>query len=223
MAEDLFETIAGAMRAFEDRERERAGALGMTVEQLRSMGDKRTREADDAQRRSDRLRYARRYVTDEDFARVVGRRCDTPAAAAVSSWLATSSAFLVLGGGRGTGKTVAALHAIATCGGQIVTSVEIGRAWRNEHDEARALRARVLGAGLLVVDDVGTELDREAVKVAMQELINARQSGHRTIVTTNLARGVFDRAFDERTIERIHHRGVFVSLAGQSMREGVRR
>lgn len=223
MDETLSETIATAMRAYQVREYERAQELGLSVEQLHSLADKRTREADDLQRRSERLRYARRYVTDEDFARIVSRRLDTPAASAVSSWLDTSSAFLVLCGGRGTGKTVAALHAIASCGGQIVTSIEVGRAWRNEHDEARALRTRILNAHLLVIDDIGVELDKEAVKVALQEVVNARQSVHRTVITTNLSRAVFDKSFDDRTIERIHHRGVCVSVPGTSMREGTRR
>ena len=57
-------------------------------------------------------------------------------------------------------------------------------------------------------------------RCCVQELVNRRQGGMRTIITTNLSRRQMTTAYDERTIDRLRHGGVMVSLRGESMRGG---
>lgn len=215
MGEEFKRLMRDAYRAAKEREKHEAAARGVTVDQLRAQeaADRQIDEARElADNRARRISRFARYITREDAERIARDELDTDAWRAVLAWLGTSSTFLVLSGGTGTGKTVAALGALARRGGVMVSSLDVVRAWRNEHDEARMLRSRILDSGFLVLDDLGVESDRDNARTALQELVNARQGACRTIITTNLSRASFGSAYDARTLERIEHGGVFAAL-----------
>lgn len=173
--------------------------------------------------RLDRVRHALEHVTDEDRERILtGTLGDDPAAAEawgrVAFWLELKSPFLVLSGVKGCGKTCAALGAVAERGGRVMGVLEVVRAWRNEHDEAKALRDTILAVPFLVLEDLGTETEEPVASVAFHALVDRRQSRRRTIITTNLDRAALDRRYDERTLARLDHSGMWCALRTQNLR-----
>lgn len=219
----ISDIVADAMAAVDARDIAEAEASGIGVDELRRQRGAWRIEAAEADRRAkcaENLAPYRGLIRPDDFARIVAGKLDSGAWKAVDAWLASPTAFLILRGGKGTGKTVATLAAIGRIGGSLLTSLEMARAWKQEHAEAQQLRASAIGSRLLVIDDLGTEPDRASGAVAFQELVNRRQGGVRTIITTNLSREQMTTAYDERTIDRLRHGGVMVSLRGESMRGG---
>ena len=154
----------------------------------------------------------RGLIRPDDFARIVAGKLDSERGEPLTRGLRRLPRSSSCEGGKGTGKTVATLAAIGRLGGNLLTSLEMARAWKQEHAEAQQLRASAIGSRLLVIDDLGTEPDRASGAVAFQELVNRRQGGMRTIITTNLSREQMTTAYDERTIDRLRHGGVMVSL-----------
>lgn len=183
------------------------------------------REAREAPRRArlERVRHALEHVTDADRERILdGTLGDDPHAreawARVSAWLEVASPFLVLTGERGSGKTCAALGAVAERGGRVMPVLEVVRAWRNEHAEAQSLRETIIAVPFLVLEDLGTEADDPASAVAFHALVDRRQSRRRTIITTNLDRAALEHRYDARTFARLDHQGVWCTLRTKNLR-----
>jgi DNA replication protein DnaC len=178
--------------------------------------------------RAERLDRYRHAITDDDFGRVIRGELDTLAFSWTERFLAAHQTprarFLWLTGAVGVGKTVAALWAIAERGGRYVMADDARRAFGQEHDEARALRPRLIDCGLLVVDDVGTARDASEEERALFELLNARQGGRRqTILTGNLSRAEVSERFGGRVISRVFHSGAVVDCGRKNLRRGEKR
>jgi DNA replication protein DnaC len=145
--------------------------------------------------------------------------------------------FIVLSGGTGSGKTVAAatwLYRWATdpvnwreasfspefVGGRglFVTAARLSRWSKYNSDEMD----RLLGCARLAVDDLGAEyLDEKGSYLSLlDELINERYSHRRiTVMTTNLDAAQFRSRYGERITDRIRECGRFVSVGPISLRK----
>lgn len=144
------------------------------------------------------------------------------ACATILRWTATPSAppFLAVVGERGLGKTVAAAWWVASVDGRYVKARELARLyraqWGDDHERWRGyLRARYL-----VVDEVGTEdeRDRDTVRAMLEELIDERQS-RRTLLLGNITAKQFGERLTARAADRWSECGYTMELrAGRSMR-----
>lgn len=131
---------------------------------------------------------------------------------------------LVLLGGKGCGKTVAAAHAIARIGGrqihsEALTELHVSRAWSHEQALLSLMHCR-----LIVVDDVGTEREdlHDARSSALHALIDGRQSQNAlTIITCNLPdEAALHAILDERTVSRLVQVGMLLRCKGKDLRIG---
>jgi DNA replication protein DnaC len=194
----------------------------LTPEQW-AANDRRVRELEaeaEAERARERDRL-RRVALDRlgvaPKARAVaeaGSLQDTPARASLRG-LGT---FLVLSGGAGCGKTVAAAEWLLGKGHGLWLSASALARWKR-YDEAEM--RRLCDAPALVVDDLGTEyLDDKGNFLALfDELINERYEGARpTVFTTNLAVDAFRERYGARIISRLAEVGRFVTVDGPDLR-----
>lgn len=180
----------------------------------------------DRMQRERRLNLAKmaEVITDADLERIVSDQVDTYASKVIRRFLATAAKpggprFCWLSGATGRGKTVAACLGIAIERGRYVTAENLCLAYSSKSLEAAAMREYVKHCRLLVVDDVGTEKDHEAMKHALQQLLNDRQGkGRLTILTGNGSRDEVRAWLDPRTLERIEHQGGIVECKGDNLR-----
>lgn len=181
-------------------------------------------------------------LRDEDRARVLDDALDeTDALRATRAWLAKATQtpdpdrnVLALCGPRGLGKTIAAAWALSRRGG-VYATVETylrdherwlrDRSYDDETSQATQRMERYRTAHLVVLDEIGTERNAEAMRAAFFRLMDHRQSRRRqlTILLTNLSRADFvarlERGvYDERTTDRFRRDLWAVGLAGESMR-----
>lgn len=151
----------------------------------------------------------------------------TPALEAVRAWMATPSAhWLVLAGGKGIGKTVAATWAVreAIRGG---TTAAFRRHAEvlvlSDFDSGAAEWQRLKSVGLLVLDDVGVENLTPRGQAKTDELLDARHEClGRTILTTNLSWRLLAQRLGERVQDRIESdgpRAVLQLKASPSLRQ----
>lgn len=225
---------------------ERARAEGITLDELarreERANDERERASRAAWLRSQRLQRIRPYASQIRRPMVEaildGTIEATPAVVAVRSFCEDSVElpFLVLSGGVGTGKTVAALAELVRRDPSEVAYVhatELARRyepWRE--DRERGVEAIDLGVRLLVLDDLGTERgDDPRFAEALGRIIDKRlgpgvtASGELyrrvTIITTNLAPkeiGPKYAAIGGRIADRFRGDARSVLLTGDSMR-----
>jgi DNA replication protein DnaC len=141
---------------------------------------------------------------------------------------------LVLAGGVGTGKTVAAVS-------WLYAWVQDARNWQSgdagPHLVGRAvfLTAPALQRGprfdgkwvgtlsrasRLVLDDLGSEYDPQGAFASLvEELVSERYARRRpTLITTNTDADTFKRRYGARITDRIRERGRFESVGSKSMR-----
>ena len=77
-----------------------------------------------------------------------------------------------------------------------------------------------LSTELLILDDLGTELDRDIARVVLQEVVNARQDRRMlTIVTANITPAEFSEHYDPRTWSRLLQIGRVVEVGGEDLRK----
>lgn len=164
-------------------------------------------------------------ITPDDVERIVrDDLIETKALRAVKRWdhvrsSGTSSfAMLVLGGDMGIGKTVSSGWLHGRKGGFFATleALRLSRRSRDRKDFERACRTHCL-----TVDELGIEDDDEdSAQRALYELVNRRAGlPHAwTLFTTNLERAELLERYDQRTIQRIEHRGVVFRVDGPNLR-----
>jgi hypothetical protein len=149
----------------------------------------------------------------------------TAALAAVGKFLGPEETrtVLVLSGGVGVGKTLAAAWGCAFHLGRFVKALDLVRAGLFPDD--RGFWPAMQRAGLLAIDDLGGEpLDSKGYgHVAVADLLDRRYDASRkTIVTTNLPRADFQARYGSsagiRLWDRIREVGVWADLKGPSMR-----
>jgi DNA replication protein DnaC len=168
----------------------------------------------------------------------------TSALLAVEDFAGSTETLLVLAGGVGCGKTVAASawleRAIADADrktwakgyrtnqerdaeGLIVKAIDLARAGTFD----REFWDRIGAMNFLVVDDLGTEpLDEKGWMVAnVRALIDRRyDDDRRTILTTNLNLDAFRERYcadGGRLLDRLRERGAFIEVADGSLRRAM--
>lgn len=133
--------------------------------------------------------------------------------------LTSRERFVVFAGAAGLGKTLAAEFVIAVMGGLLLLSSEID-GLKSEPD----LRARVISARCLVIDQFGRAGGKEAVEALIVE--RDRRNGVTILVCNIASAGEFAQLvrgkYGEPTWDRITGHGVVASFVGQSLRRGAR-
>jgi DNA replication protein DnaC len=181
-------------------------------------------------------------LRDEDRARILADTLEpTKALTTVRQWLGGAMRTinpgvptLVLCGGMGTGKTVAACWAISRHGGLYATVETYLRDYdrwlrdRSYDDKNSPAMWRYKRAQLVVLDELGTEADAALMTRAFERLIDSRQSRRRelTIIMSNLSRDEVIRrirggAYGARTYDRMRRDSRIVEVTGESMRKGT--
>lgn len=144
---------------------------------------------------------------------------------AVDRWLESENGppCLVLLGGTGAGKTVAALHAMRKVEwSRFVRAPELGAHVRPTIDERRIGQREMdpRRMSLLVLDDLGAEQLTPRFAEALFLTIDARQDvRRRTIITSNLGKEDFRPRYDSRVVDRLNSIARVISLGGQSRRQ----
>lgn len=135
-------------------------------------------------------------------------------------WLAskTRPACLILAGSTGTGKTVAAADAIAQLGGLFVSARECEAAFASMFGAEAEYQKKLLTACLLVVDDLGTERDKDRMSDALTLILSRRASAsrHPTILTANMSTAAFRARYNnERLMSRFAQSGQWVAIGSE--------
>jgi DNA replication protein DnaC len=147
---------------------------------------------------------------------------NTRSLTAVRRWLWSDDVppVLILVGGTGCGKSVAASWSIA--------NGPDSSCWRNAEDAVRTFagyfgdqledQTRMKRCGLLVLDDVATEPDPLRMQVLLVELLKTRMR-RKTLITTNKIQATWQERYpDERLHSRLKEIGVFVYDGGTDLR-----
>lgn len=185
------------------------------------------------------------HLPDEDRRLVLSGKLDRgkPACAIVATWakgapragqstVGCTPGILVLCGGMGTGKTIAAAWWLSHVRGRALTiheAVRVYTRWKRSNykpEEAEEALERLARIDCLVIDELGQESDSDAegAREVLHWIVDRRQSARRrTLVLTNLStsdlgdrfvRGVYDR----RTADRLRSHGQVEQVPGESMR-----
>lgn len=140
--------------------------------------------------------------------------CD--ATLAVVEWAASGTRGLMLRGGVGAGKSLAAALPLLS------DVVFAGASWHRPDDFVSAVlhayddRAPKLGSRIVVVDDVGRETKAD-LDEALCAFIDDKDT--RFILTTNLKREDFRKRYDARLVDRLNHCAIAITVKGESRRK----
>lgn len=201
------------------------------VEEQRAREEMRQRQAEERlarETRAARLRDSGVCLEAGDVPAVVADALEeTRAVSVVSEWMGLvakqeARRILILCGGVGIGKTVAASLAIAKWGGHCIRAPQLAQRidpWRSDADAGHELVA--LGAYFLLLDDLGRDPEVEATprwREAFGRFVDERQMHGYTIITSNLPRSKFRERYDERTISRLNQCAKAVEMAGKDLR-----
>ncbi len=154
---------------------------------------------------------------------------DTSSVHHLRSALTKGARFVVLAGDVGVGKSMA-----AACWLRQMRSIHgpCGMQWRHAHQ-----LARIAGYGhedeqklleqcnFLVLDDLGVEFNdaKGFLAATIDSLVYQRHGNRRhTVCTTNLALDDFRARYGPRVTDRLKQVGVFLEIAGQSLRTALR-
>lgn len=155
-----------------------------------------------------------------------GTEESTPAMHIVKTWwqrlmlptAAVRRRMLVLLGGTGCGKTVGAAWALTREPGRYVTTERLLLIARSRRPEHLAEYDAVLRTRVLVLDEAGAEHDTVAIRAIVLDVLNRRQAGQYTIITSNLNAVAFRAWLDERALSRLMQGGHVQVVAGADMR-----
>lgn len=149
----------------------------------------------------------------------------TPALEAVKRWFNTRStglrgagAVMVLLGGCGRGKTVAAAWLLARLGaGRYIVTEQACRMSQAARADAWE---KLLATSVVVLDDAGVESDIARAEMAMYEFVNKRLDLERgwSVITSNLTWRDFTERFGQRTARRLEHGGQIKTIEGPDLR-----
>lgn len=147
----------------------------------------------------------------------------TPAMEHVMAFNGSSKSILLLLGGPGTGKTVAAASSLIeapTHSSVYAQAIDVARLSDFNVEHAHELD-RVTEARLLVLDDLGAEHANDFWISRLDGIVNRRYAGKlRTIITSNLDAARFKKQYGERIADRIRQVGMVKSCGNVSMRKG---
>lgn len=126
---------------------------------------------------------------------------------------------MILASAGGQGKTVAAVLGIWIHGhGLFIDAPDLAFTSRFK----REAWERWASTGLLVIDDLGEEVDDDAgeFQSSLDWLMNKRYNGERkTVITTNLPLDDFKARYSDRVKGRIRECGDFIELTGPDLRD----
>jgi hypothetical protein len=125
---------------------------------------------------------------------------------------------LALLGDMGRGKTCSSAWLLAAEGGLYVKAGELARLHAAQWGDEVARYERLARAGVLVVDEFGTEKDSRS---ALFDIIDRRQGRRMTLLLGNLSREDFKARVDPRTWDRLRTCAVVTEVQGESMRKGA--
>lgn len=148
---------------------------------------------------------------------------ETDAVKRARDWYASrDKPWLLLSGPTGCGKSMAAASIpVENYGADFVRADELVRVFASMFGELHEQQQRLRDVGLLVIDDLGCELDHARMLPALLDLLDARQSArrHPTIVTTNLTAAAFrERYANDRLNSRMAELVRWEGLTGDDMR-----
>lgn len=130
---------------------------------------------------------------------------DRPALRVARAWAQLSDRpFLILLGPVGSGKTLAGI--LALC----VACYDLGYlSAARLHAVSRSLLDEYAKKSGFLLDDLGLEhLGNEMTALHLFDLVNTRYLGNRrTVVTSNLTRGAFQKRYDDRILRRLMEAG----------------
>lgn len=142
--------------------------------------------------------------------------------AKAEAWLASARAWLVLAGDTGTGKSVAAGHALV-----VASQARQSVAWVTSAGFATAVGGfsgqaeceRLKHVDVMVLDDFGAEhMTPFSVSVLFEVLHHRHEDGRRTILTTNLDREQLRARLGPRLADRVANDCYYVVVTGASLR-----
>ena len=185
---------------------------------------KEHQEAEARARRRERLealgielehKLHRRVTSDQDLK-------STVSLIAVKRWLPRRDVppMLVLHGKGGCGKSAAAAYAVANWEQSACWSsaADLIRTFSGNFGDVLKRQEALKRSRLLVLDDVGTEVDAVRMCAALIELLDERKQ-RKTIVTTNLNREAWLARYpDERFHSRLKESAAFVGDKGPDLR-----
>lgn len=148
----------------------------------------------------------------------------TPALDAVRDWLeAGTPAILVMLGGVGTGKTVAAAWCVARNPGAAYLKMrDLANLYRAGFGEEHERFVSLTRCGFLAIDELTTERDVDLGRAALHELVDERGSrGLMTLLMANRTAAEIRERYDARTIDRLRADARIVRLTSESMRQGA--
>jgi DNA replication protein DnaC len=142
---------------------------------------------------------------------------------AAQEWFSTRPCpWLVLSGGTGTGKTVAAAAlVIANHSAHWVRSDDLVRTFAGFFGDAAERQKQLKSSPFLVIEDLGVELDAARMLPALLEVLDDRLSASTTptVITTNLKKQqIAERYPNERLFSRLREHAHWVSLTNEDMR-----
>ncbi len=183
-----------------------------------AIGEDQERRAQ-AERLRERASAMRRTGAPERALEIIVRDAvrDTAAVRAVREWLNGGSTFLVLTGGTGAGKTLAACLALEK-GGRFERAVAAGRLGLYGDEDVARMKA-LRETRMLVLDDLGAEFAGDVWRAQFDELVDERY-GNRlgTVITTNLSPAALKERYGARVADRIRHDGQVVACGSESLR-----
>lgn len=186
---------------------------------MRRLRDEAALLKDAADREAARREYALSVLPPKLRATLAGGCVElTQATRAVDTWTAErKSRVLMIRGGVGVGKSVAAARAVTL-------SVDAGRrscSWHRPNDFVSAVlhaydgHAPKLGGDLVVIDDVGRETKADFCEALCAFIDDYAAS---ILLTTNLTKDQFRERYDVRLIDRLREVGHAVDVKGASRR-----
>jgi DNA replication protein DnaC len=244
------QTVSGHvfMRRFQQQRAEREAwevanpELAAAWNEAQAEDEQREREAE--QRRI--LEQAEKHLPAALVAVGVPLRCGelvrkaspTASLEAAKAHRSSEETFLLLLGGAGAGKSVAASWSLSDVlwpqvatnphvDGHVlrrkalfVRAAELSRVTASDYDEdAKGFLEKCMGVPWLVVDDLGAERAWDGWLSRIDELVDARYGDRRkTIITSNLDAASFKQRYGERIADRIRHDGRIVSAGKDSLR-----
>jgi len=157
-------------------------------------------------------------IPPEESAALAGMFATT-ATKGVDAWLKGSKRWLVIGGGTGVGKSVAAAYALATAPGTGTWLSASRFVSMLGGFDGQAKCERVKHLDVVVVDDFGTEHMSDFAASVFHEVLAARhQNMNRTIITHNLKKPDLRARLGSRLADRVVSDCVYVECAGESLR-----
>ena len=231
LADDLLRKLNGqAMRTDAEREAEIMEAYAHDAARR-----KRDEDAARAERARQREHYLHVYTTPLPpkvrSALLAGAPADDvewPVVSAARLWLAGTCRVLLIRGGVGVGKTMAAgTIAMDVCSAAVEQTMRHGYtscplSWHRPNDFVSAMLHKYdkdaprLGDTLVVVDDVGRET-RTDFEEALCTFLD--DSGLRLVMTTNLTKDQFRERYGMRVVDRLLECGAALTVKGESRRK----